>query len=58
MGDEVQRAVETAVKESVEQGIDKRGKEVTPWLLKRVGELTGGHALHLSKSRCVSNAPG
>lgn len=44
----VQRAVEQAVRESVEQGIDKRGKEVTPWLLKRVGELTKGTALGLS----------
>ena len=35
-GDKVQIAVEQAVKESIEQGIDKRGKEVTPWLLKRV----------------------
>lgn len=49
-GDTVQRAVEQAVRESVEQGIDKRGKEVTPWLLKRVGELTTGTALELSKS--------
>lgn len=49
-GEEVQRAVEQAVRESVEQGIDKRGKEVTPWLLKRVGELTGGTALELSTS--------
>ncbi len=50
-GDEVQRAVEIAVRESIEQGIDKRGKEVTPWLLKRVGELTGGSALELSTFR-------
>lgn len=50
-GAEVQRAVEQAVRESVEQGIDKRGKEVTPWLLKRVGELTQGTALELSTSR-------
>lgn len=47
-GDKVQIAVEQAVRESVEQGINKRGKEVTPWLLKRVGELTGGTALRLS----------
>lgn len=37
------------MKESVVQGIDKRGKEVTPWLLKRVGELTVGSALELSE---------
>lgn len=48
-GEKVQQAVEQAVRESMEQGIDKRGKEVTPWLLKRVGELSGGIALQLSK---------
>ena len=48
-GQKVQEAVEQAVKESVAQGIDKRGKEATPWLLKRVGELTGGSALDLSE---------
>lgn len=48
-GDKVQQAVEQAVQESVAQGIDKRGKEATPWLLKRVGELTGGSALDLSE---------
>lgn len=46
----MQQAVEQAVRESIEQRIDKRGKEVTPWLLKRVGELTGGAALELSES--------
>lgn len=29
--------------------MDKRGKEVTPWLLKRVGELTKGKALQSSE---------
>ena len=47
-GDDVQKAVEQAVRESIEQGVDRRGKEVTPWLLSRVGELTGGVALDLS----------
>ncbi|CAD6890339.1 unnamed protein product [Tilletia laevis] len=37
---EIQLAVEQAVRESIEQGIDKRGKEVTPWLLARVSQLT------------------
>ena len=50
-GAKIQKAVEQAVRESVEQGVDKRGKEVTPWLLKRVGELTQGKALESSKSR-------
>lgn len=47
-GQKVQEAVEQAVRESREQGVDKRGKEATPWLLKRVGELSGGMALDLS----------
>ncbi|CAK9786522.1 hypothetical protein CC85DRAFT_306969 [Cutaneotrichosporon oleaginosum] len=55
-GADVQRAVEQAVRESVEQGIDKRGKEVTPWLLKRVGELTQGTALELNIKLIENNA--
>ncbi|KDN53339.1 hypothetical protein K437DRAFT_253033 [Tilletiaria anomala UBC 951] len=39
-GQAIQSAVEQAVKESIELGIDKRGKQVTPWLLKRVKELS------------------
>ncbi|WRT65479.1 uncharacterized protein IL334_002422 [Kwoniella shivajii] len=55
-GLEVQRSVEQAVRESVEKGIDKAGKEVTPWLLKRVGELTGGKALGLNVNLIENNA--
>ncbi|KAG6336097.1 hypothetical protein ID866_2994 [Astraeus odoratus] len=44
-GAAVQKAVEVAVRESEELGISKLGKEVTPWLLKRVGELTEGRSL-------------
>nr|XP_019012289.1 indigoidine synthase A family protein [Kwoniella pini CBS 10737]OCF51070.1 indigoidine synthase A family protein [Kwoniella pini CBS 10737] len=55
-GAEVQKSVEQAVRESVQQGIDKRGKEVTPWLLKRVGELTGGKALGLNVNLIENNA--
>jgi len=45
VGKELQEAVERAVKESQENGIDRRGKEVTPWLLERVRELTSGKSL-------------
>ncbi|WVF66842.1 hypothetical protein IAT40_001584 [Kwoniella sp. CBS 6097] len=55
-GSKVQEAVEQAVRESVEQGVDKRGKEVTPWLLKRVGELTRGKALELNVKLIENNA--
>ena len=46
-GEKVQKLVEQAVVESTEQGI--QGNEVTPWLLKRVGELSGGETLKLSE---------
>jgi len=47
----LQEAVEIALRESEETGISKSGKEVTPWLLKRVGELTGGKSLESSEQR-------
>lgn len=48
-GEDVQAAVEQAIGEMFAQGIDRSGKDVSPWLLKRVGELTGDVALDLSK---------
>lgn len=39
-GEALQEAVEQAVRESVENGMSKSGKLVTPWLLGRVAELT------------------
>ncbi|KAJ7786260.1 indigoidine synthase A-like protein [Mycena metata] len=39
-GEAIQRAVSQAVRESEENGMSKRGKDVTPWLLSRVAELT------------------
>jgi pseudouridine-5'-phosphate glycosidase/pseudouridine kinase len=41
----LQNAVEMAVTESHVNGISKRGKEVTPWLLRRVEELSQGKSL-------------
>ncbi|KAG6856639.1 hypothetical protein H0H87_002229 [Tephrocybe sp. NHM501043] len=41
-GATIQQAVDQAVAESVENGVSKLGKDVTPWLLSRVGELTQG----------------
>ena len=46
----IQKAVEQAVQDSVDSGIAKRGKEVTPWILARVKELTGGGSVESSKS--------
>ena len=42
MGAHIQGAVDQAVAESEENGVSKLGKEATPWLLSRVGELTQG----------------
>ena len=55
VGEELQKAVEQAVKEAEEQGVNKWGKAATPWLLKRVGELTKGKSLTSSKSSVPSS---
>ncbi|KAJ3857815.1 indigoidine synthase A-like protein [Lentinula lateritia] len=44
-GAEIQLAVDQAVAESETNGISKRGKDATPWLLKRVSELSKGSSL-------------
>lgn len=44
-GQVIQKAVDTAVRESIDQGIVNRGKEVTPWLLGRVASLTKGDSV-------------
>ncbi|TFY67141.1 hypothetical protein EVJ58_g1812 [Rhodofomes roseus] len=45
IGEKLQESVEQAVRESEGNGVSKLGKEATPWLLKRVGELTAGKSL-------------
>lgn len=45
IGETIQKAVEIAVQEAEQNGMSKRGKEVTPWILKRVGELSEGKSL-------------
>jgi len=52
VGKELQEAVEQAIRESQENGMDKQGKQVTPWLLERVRQLTSGKSL--ASSECVS----
>lgn len=49
VGKILQEAVEVALAEAEQNGINKRGKEATPWLLKRVGELTKGTSLSSSQ---------
>ncbi|GAA5869998.1 hypothetical protein JCM16303_001866 [Sporobolomyces ruberrimus] len=55
VGEELQKAVVIAVAESVENGMSKRGKEVTPWLLQRVAELTQGKSLDSNKELIRNN---
>ncbi|KAF8941739.1 hypothetical protein BGZ47_007239 [Haplosporangium gracile] len=50
----VGEAINVAVKESIEQGII--GKESTPFLLKRVNELTGGNSLKSNIALVKQNA--
>ena len=45
----IQRAIDQAVRESEENGVALRGKDATPWLLRRVGELSEGKSLKSSK---------
>ena len=47
-------AIDQAVAESVEQGI--KGKEITPFLLARVAELTGGDSLDSNIQLVYNNA--
>ena len=50
----IDAAIETALKESVEQGI--KGKETTPFLLAKVVELTGGNSLESNIQLVLNNA--
>jgi pseudouridine-5'-phosphate glycosidase/pseudouridine kinase len=45
IGMTIQKAVDQAVTEAEANGVSKRGKEATPWLLMRVNELTKGDSL-------------
>lgn len=49
-GSAIQQSVEQAVAESVENGMSRRGKLVTPWLLERVSQLSKG--LAITSSTC------
>ena len=52
--DVISAAIDRAVAESVEQGI--RGKAVTPFLLARVKDLTGGDSLEANIKLVLNNA--
>ncbi|GAA6032839.1 hypothetical protein JCM8097_000822 [Rhodosporidiobolus ruineniae] len=55
VGEELQVAVEQAVAESLENGMSRSGKGVTPWLLQRVNELTKGKSLESNKALIRNN---
>jgi pseudouridine-5'-phosphate glycosidase len=55
VGEILQEAVEKALIEAEQNGMNKRGKEATPWLLRRVGELTNGESLTSSQWQHNSN---
>lgn len=55
-GENIQKAVEQAIQEADANGMSKRGKEVTPWLLTRVGELTQGKSLRSSECNIAYDA--
>lgn len=44
-GLEFQKMVDQAVQESEENGVNASGNDATPWLLRRIEELTGGKSL-------------
>ena len=54
-GKDIQLAVEQAVHESKELGIDRLGKQVTPWLLQRVSSLTE-HSVQNNIALVLNNA--
>ncbi|GLC41513.1 hypothetical protein PLESTB_001003000 [Pleodorina starrii] len=53
-GEEVEGAIRTALREADSKGI--RGNEVTPFLLERVRELTGGRSLEANIKLVKNNA--
>ncbi|GAA5995003.1 pseudouridine-5'-phosphate glycosidase family protein [Rhodotorula paludigena] len=55
VGAGLQTAVDQAVAESVENGMAKSGKQVTPWLLQRVAELSKGKSLESNKALIRNN---
>lgn len=51
---DISKEIEEAAREAADKGI--RGKELTPWLLNRVAELTSGRSLAANTSLLKNNA--
>ena len=56
VGETIQKAVEITVQEAEANGLNKRGKEVTPWTLGRIGEPSGGKPLPSGAPSCSCHA--
>lgn len=52
--DLINNAIDTAVREAEENGI--KGKEITPFILSRIHNITGGNSLHSNKELVYNNA--
>ena len=52
--EKIDAIVDQAVKEAEDQGV--KGKDVTPFLLKRVVELSGGESLDTNLQLVINNA--
>jgi pseudouridine-5'-phosphate glycosidase len=50
----VDQAIETAIEQAARAGIS--GKELTPWLLSRLAELTGGDSVQANVALVINNA--
>ncbi len=51
---EAERAIDKAICEADEQGV--RAEALTPFLLSRIADMTGGHSLRANRSLLVNNA--
>ena len=56
VGQEIQRCIEQAVQESEANGMAQAGNDVTPWLLDRVKELSGGLSMVSNIALLKNNA--
>ena len=45
VGETIQLSVYQAVLESEQNGVNKSGRDATPWLLNRIAELTNGESI-------------
>lgn len=56
VGEKLEEYVARAVQESEENGMAKAGSDVTPWLLNRVRELSGGVSMESNIALLKNNA--